>query len=543
MAICTDSLSSIQKLSRNYDDNLMAFLINNCLTKITSDKCKITFIKVPAHKEERLNEIEPESDEAFYIQGNIDADFLAKIAADLSKANVDPMYSFVSLSTVKRHIKSQLRNAWLDKAFDPNFTDDRAPLNQWIKNFIPNSSYIDNKLLKLCDYYTSQIVIGHGCFKSYFKRFKITENGLCTRCMNKPDSPEHILFECNSKYTKILKEMNISRPNELCKILKSDKHQSSQEKIEIFKDLCKTIVTERRELLSSTSELNETKKRAKSSPVAKTENKVTKKPVKNEILYSQYNTERPKKITDKTSKPSANKLPVTKHTPTEIRAKHGITESSWLNDEHIYKFAQKYQSKFNKFNFLIMPTPIYLNDNHTAAFLKNHLTKDTRIILVIILINSHWILGMINLNSNSIAILDSMGGVRHESSFRRLLMIARMSLYGLGRNHDPGKFIFLVSNDNPKQENLNDCGVFLCKYTKNILTKNSSKFSIKTGEYRTDIAEVLDNSWEIREPPRPNSLTRRPADLLKEANFINESNQIAIEIMYDSYSHLVKLFH
>ena len=543
LAICTDSLSSIQKLSRNTDDSLLAVLINDSLTKITSHKCKITFIKVPAHQEERLKAIEPESDEAFLIQGNIDADFLAKIAAELSKANEEPMYSFISLSIVKRHIKTQLRGAWLAKAYDPKFTDDRAPLNQWIKNFIPNPSYIDSKLLTLCDYYTSQIVIGHGCFKSYLKRFKIANDDLCIRCKNKPDSPEHILFECNRKYTNTLKEMKISKPSELCKILKSDKHQSSEERMEIFKDLCKTIITERRELLSSSSELSEKKKLIKTKPVAKTENKSRKKPVRNPTLFSQYNAERPVKTIDKTNRSPSKKSQANKLTRTEVCAKHGISESNWLTDEHIYKFAQKYQSKLNKFNVLIMSTPIYQNDNQIAGFLKNHLTSRIQVILAIILTNSHWILGMINLNSNLIAILDSMGGERHEGNFRRLLMIARMSLYGLGRNHDPKNFKFFLSMDNPKQENHNDCGVFLCKYTKNILTKDSRKFRIKTGEYRADIAQVLDNSWQIREQPRPNSLSKRPADLLRKDNFINELNEAAIEITHQDYSQLVKIFH
>lgn len=118
-----------------------------------------------------------------------------------------------------------------------------------------------------------------------------------------------------------------------------------------------------------------------------------------------------------------------------------------------------------------------------------------------------------------------------------------MSLYGLGKRYDSQSFIFLTSSDCPKQENFDDCGVFTCRFIKNILTKNPRKFRIKQGEYRNDIAELLDNCWAIKEPPRPNSLARRPADLLREDSFLSGINNSRIKTSDVNYSQLVKLFH
>ena len=321
-------------------------------------------------------------------------------------------------------------------------------------------------------------------------------------------------------------------------------HQSHCEKIHAFKELCRTIITERRELINSTSELKEKKAANKRKPIIKIENQSTKKPIKNAILSSQYRSERAEKVANETCRPPVKGSTLDKHSLSEACAKHGITQSNWLTDEHIYKFAQKYQTKFNKFNFLIMSTPVYQSDNQIAGFLRSHLTNDSLVILSIILVNdNHWILGMINLKSNSIAVLDSLGGERHESSFKRLLMIARMSLYGLGKRYDSQSFIFLASSDCPKQENFDDCGVFTCRFIKNILTKNPRKFRIKQGEYRNDIAELLDNCWAIKEPPRPNSLARRPADLLREDSFLSGINNSRIKTSDVNYSQLVKLFH
>ena len=247
MSICTDSLSALQKLKSNNNDSLLSFLINSSPNKIASRNCEVSFAKVPAHQEERLALIEANSDEAFFIQGNIDADHMAKIAAKLPSIDdqIVPIYNFISLSTVKRHTKIQLKEAWLNKSLDKNYEDDRAQLNNWILNFIPNANYVNKKLLTLCDYYTSQIVTGHGCFKSYFKRFKITDDDRCTTCKDEPDCPEHILFKCNQKYTRTLNQMGIRQPKDLCKILKSD------DDIATFKNLCRTIITDRNNLFNT----------------------------------------------------------------------------------------------------------------------------------------------------------------------------------------------------------------------------------------------------------------------------------------------------
>ena len=122
----------------------------------------------------------------------------------------------------------------------------------------------------LCDQFTSQVLIGHGCFLEYFKRVNLATDSLCIKCKNKIDSPEHVLFECDSGYAKVLKRMGITKKEDLWKIL-GDK-ENSNENIEIFKDLCKIIITDRNTLINNCPKMKLENAPAKGKKPNKTNN-------------------------------------------------------------------------------------------------------------------------------------------------------------------------------------------------------------------------------------------------------------------------------
>ena len=567
LLICTDSLSALQKLKRNCDDNLLSYLINDSLAKIASKKGVVSFVKVSAHQDERLTEIDNNSIEAFLIQGNIDADHLAREASKLSsELNATPLYSFISLNTVKRHINSQLKGAWLDNFFDPNFQDDRAPLNEWIKNFIPSPNYAGKKLLTLCDYYTTQIVIGHGGFKSYFKRFKIADDDLCIICKDQPDSPEHILFKCKEgKYKRTLTKMGICKPKDLCKILKSD------ENIAGFKKLCKLIIMERRELLNSSSELESTKGETASSSKLKLKSKSTepktcekKEPAVKIGQASQKTTKFETNIKNRSSSQiataeqkdgqekkikSKNRFNVSKRRDDsdtnarwDVSVKHRISSTSWLTDKHIEDFIAKNQAETGKLSHLLIPFIFYQNFRHLANFLGNYLKADTENILVIIHYNSnHWILGAINLKEKLIAIFDSIGTNRHERTFKKLYLVAEMAMYGQGRSCSINEFKLLIAPDNPQQHNGNDCGLFVCRTARSIFVEDASVFEIRTGEFRKELVQSLESETLVIEPSHGNILNQ-PKDRLQNQNFSDATDVGCATINRLNFSDLIRAF-
>ena len=45
-------------------------------------------------------------------------------------------------------------------------------------------------------FYLTQAMTGHGCFRSYLKRFRRAEAGTCLHCCTAEDDAEHALFHC-----------------------------------------------------------------------------------------------------------------------------------------------------------------------------------------------------------------------------------------------------------------------------------------------------------------------------------------------------------
>lgn len=65
----------------------------------------------------------------------------------------------------------------------------------WTRTLIPNiQRWIGRKHGGL-DYYTTQMLTGHGCFKTYTKRITKTETDTCMYCSHR-DSPQHTLYNC-----------------------------------------------------------------------------------------------------------------------------------------------------------------------------------------------------------------------------------------------------------------------------------------------------------------------------------------------------------
>ena len=226
----------------------------------------------------------------------------------------------------------------------------------------------------------------------------------------------------------------------------------------------------------------------------------------------------------------------------DISVKHKISSDNWLSDEHVYKFARKEQSRLNKFQHLLMSSPIYLNTHHWPGFIDSYVATETLKILVIILVNgNHWVLGSINLEKKVIAIFDSMGNTEHTQSFRKLYMIANLAFRKLESECNLEEFSFYLAHDYPRQENGNDCGVFVCRCIQKIFTRDPKMFTIKTGEYRKELIKTLDNKVQIIDPPSGSIVYDR--SLVETSEQIIESlGTVQISINYMNFDALIKEF-
>lgn len=74
---------------------------------------------------------------------------------------------------------------------------DASQNGRWTHRLIPNLELWLNRRHGEVDYYLTQILTGHGCFKSYLHRFKHDENPFCSFCAGSViEDAEHVFFIC-----------------------------------------------------------------------------------------------------------------------------------------------------------------------------------------------------------------------------------------------------------------------------------------------------------------------------------------------------------
>ena len=193
-----------------------------------------------------------------------------------------------------------------------------------------------------------------------------------------------------------------------------------------------------------------------------------------------------------------------------------------------------------------MPACIYLNldqsRRQTAGFIDNFVTSATKNILVIIHDNgNHWILGALNWSCKTIGIFDSLRKPNHSVHFAKLYAIADLALTSLGKQCKFDEFSFYLAHDNPKQVNNDDCALFAARTIKNIFTRTARNFEIRTGEYRRDLVEVLENEIQIREPVASNSRSSSYMRLTS-TEFRNAFDSLRITPNFIDFSELIKFF-
>lgn len=67
---------------------------------------------------------------------------------------------------------------------------------RWTFRLIPNLSLWVNRKHGEVNFYLTQFLSGHGCFRKYLHRFGHAESPLCPSCPNCEETPEHVIFDC-----------------------------------------------------------------------------------------------------------------------------------------------------------------------------------------------------------------------------------------------------------------------------------------------------------------------------------------------------------
>jgi len=84
----------------------------------------------------------------------------------------------------------------------------RAATNgSWTKRIVPDIRLWVSRKYGQTDFYLTQLLTGHGCFKSYLYRFNHETNPFCTHCAVIKDA-EHVLFVCH-RFSAERKELSL----------------------------------------------------------------------------------------------------------------------------------------------------------------------------------------------------------------------------------------------------------------------------------------------------------------------------------------------
>ena len=120
------------------------------------------------------------------------ADLLANERKEAYTLLEDVTYSERTVTVrngIRKIVRSRLEEKWQER-----WNDEEK--GRWTHALIPNLGKWLSRQHGQVNYYTTQALSGHGCFKAYLHRFKLSESSACDFCGNEVDDAEHTLFHC-----------------------------------------------------------------------------------------------------------------------------------------------------------------------------------------------------------------------------------------------------------------------------------------------------------------------------------------------------------
>lgn len=125
------------------------------------------------------------SDEAaFVIAGMIPIDILAREAGHISASRGLPDSSS-AISDAKENSITEWQARWSNSA-----------KGRWTHTLIPDIGTWYSRKHGYVNYYLTQFLSGHGCFRSYLYRFGRDSSPFCPYCIGIMEDPEHVFFVC-----------------------------------------------------------------------------------------------------------------------------------------------------------------------------------------------------------------------------------------------------------------------------------------------------------------------------------------------------------
>ena len=125
------------------------------------------------------------SNAASVIAGRMPVNLLAKKAAAIRNLRASDSANRENKAAVESILQEQWQDMW-----------DNATNGRWTHSLIPNVKEWLKKKHGEPNYYMTQFLSGHGCFREYLFKYRHVESPFCLTCEGIVENAEHVFIEC-----------------------------------------------------------------------------------------------------------------------------------------------------------------------------------------------------------------------------------------------------------------------------------------------------------------------------------------------------------
>ena len=114
------------------------------------------------------------------------------LAAERSKLHIDRRQSLID--GTRQHHRQHIRLSSIED-WQQEWTN--SAKGRWTHKLIPSILKWTSRKHGETDFYLTQLLSGHGCFRSYLFKYKLDNSPNCPSCMNTIEDAEHVFFMCD----------------------------------------------------------------------------------------------------------------------------------------------------------------------------------------------------------------------------------------------------------------------------------------------------------------------------------------------------------
>jgi hypothetical protein len=129
------------------------------------------------------------ADASLLLASTLPADLLALERARIRR-RMEEVDRTVPVNIIRKEERKISNSAWQQRW-------NRSTKGRWTHRLLPNVDRWLNKPPMSLSFHLTQVLSGHGCFRSYLHKMNRAADSMCTYCGDPDDTVEHTMFHCS----------------------------------------------------------------------------------------------------------------------------------------------------------------------------------------------------------------------------------------------------------------------------------------------------------------------------------------------------------